>query len=287
MRLIDKIPVLPLSKLAKQIRQEQEIFDYSVPAVKESQRWVKDMVTLLFPIRESKRLSVEELQTSLNVMSRRLVKLLLPLKANLDQQPEIISTEFFEGLPEVYQALLKDAEAFTDCDPAAESLEEIIIAYPGFFTLMVYRMAHELLRLGVPVLPRVLTEYTHTKTGIDIHPGAVIGKNCFIDHGTGTVIGETSVVGDNVKIYQGVTLGALYVKKEMADTKRHPTIEDNVILYSGCTILGGETIIGKDSVIGGNVFLTHSVDPGSIVYNENKVKIREKETRSQTINFSI
>jgi serine O-acetyltransferase len=151
----------------------------------------------------------------------------------------------------------------------------------------VYRIASSLLELNVPVLPRVMTEYAHSKTGVDIHPGARIGKSFFIDHGTGTVIGETAVIGDNVKIYQGVTLGALFVKKSMAKQKRHPTIEDNVIIYARSTILGGDTIIGHDSVIGGNVWLTESILPFSVVYQKHHVVVRDGKEISDQLNWVI
>ena len=163
---------------------------------------------------------------------------------------------FFENLPDIYNTLLKDAEAILKFDPAAESVEEVIVAYPGFFAIAVYRFSNQLWKQEIGILPRLLTEYAHSKTGVDIHPGAAIGESFFIDHGTGIVIGETTVIGKNVKIYQGVTIGALSVSREKATGKRHPTIEDNVIIYSGATILGGETIIGKNSVIGGNVWIT-------------------------------
>jgi serine O-acetyltransferase len=151
----------------------------------------------------------------------------------------------------------------------------------------VYRFSHQLWKQGVKILPRVFAEYAHSKTGIDIHPGAEIGQSFFIDHGTGIVIGETSVIGKRVKIYQGVTLGALSVNKEEAKTKRHPTIEDNVIIYSGATILGGETVIGHDSVIGGNVWLTNSVFPNSIVYHKSEITIRDKNPLPDVLNFVI
>ena len=181
---------------------------------------------------------------------------------------------FFESLPEIKERLHHDAECYLSNDPAAKSIEEVIIAYPGFFALAVYRMAHQLYLLNVPIIPRIFTEYAHAKVGIDIHPAAQIGKNLFMDHGTGIVIGETTEIGDNVKIYQGVTLGALYVKKKLSDTKRHPTIEDNVVIYSNATILGGETVIGHDSTIGGGAWITKSVIPYSLVYNSTDVKIK-------------
>src|SRR5205085_1384856 len=155
-------------------------------------------------------------------------------------------------------ALMKDAASIAQHDPAATSAEEVVVAYPGFYAIAVYRLSHELYKLKVKTLPRLFTEYAHSKTGIDIHPGATIGEGFFIDHGTGIVIGETSIIGNNVKIYQGVTIGALLGSKESQKSKRHPTIQDDVIIYAGATILGGNTVIGTGSTIGGNVWLTSS-----------------------------
>ncbi len=200
---------------------------------------------------------------------------------------QAITDRFFADVPLIFDALLKDAEAIIQFDPAAESIEEVLVAYPGFYATAIYRFSHQLWDQGVKILPRVFAEYAHGKTGIDIHPGARIGESFFIDHGTGIVIGETTVIGNNVKIYQGVTLGALSVNKGEAKSKRHPTIEDNVVIYSGATILGGETVIGKDSVIGGNVWLTNSVLPSSIVYHKSEVSIRDKNPLPDVLNFVI
>ncbi len=198
-----------------------------------------------------------------------------------------ITDQFFESIPDLYDGLISDANTILKFDPAAVSVEEVLVAYPGFYATAIYRLSHLLWNLNVKILPRIFTEYAHGKTGIDIHPGATIGKSFFIDHGTGIVIGETTVIGDNVKIYQGVTLGALNVSKDKASTKRHPTIEDNVIIYSGATILGGETIIGHDSVIGGNVWLTYSVLPNSIVYHKSEVAVKDKYPDAEVLNFVI
>lgn len=178
-----------------------------------------------------------------------------------------ICSSFFSLLPCVQQLLMKDVQAAFDGDPAARSKEEIIFCYPGLFAIFVYRMAHELYRLKVPFIPRIMAEYAHGHTGIDINPGASIGEYFFIDHGTGVVIGETTTIGNNVKVYQGVTLGALSTRSGqlLRDVKRHPTIEDDVTIYSNATILGGETVIGKGTVIGGNCFITESVPEGSRV----------------------
>jgi serine O-acetyltransferase len=172
---------------------------------------------------------------------------------------------FFEGITSLVQVMDRDVEAAFQGDPAAYSKEEVIITYPGFYAISIYRLANALHKLHVPLIPRLMSEYAHEKTGIDIHPGAIIDEGLFIDHGTGVVIGETSHIGKNVKIYQGVTLGALSVKKKLQSTKRHPTIEDDVVIYANATILGGDTIVGKGSMIGGNVWITQSVSPGSII----------------------
>ena len=172
-------------------------------------------------------------------------------------------------------------------DPAARSRESVILYYPGFYAIAVYRLSHELYKLKIPYLPRMISELAHSKTGIEIHPGAVIGDHFFIDHGTGVVIGETTIIGNNVKIYQGVTLGALSVSKSMRGKKRHPTIEDYVVVYSGSTILGGDTVIGHDSIVGGNVWLTKSVAPYSLIFHESKVVIRESKDNTGAINFII
>jgi serine O-acetyltransferase len=275
------------NRFAEDLYRVNDSYCSEVPSMKETQRWVRDLVNLLFPIKENGHISLHEIEAGLMTMKLRLEELLAPLEKELQYPLRETVSLFFDGLPAVYRLLIEDAQTFVKSDPAAEKLEEVIICYPGFFSLVVYRVAHILYKLKVPVMPRVITEYAHGKTGIDIHPGAIIGKNCFIDHGTGIVIGETTVVGNNVKIYQGVTLGALFVKKNMTDTKRHPTIEDNVILYAGSTILGGKTVIGHDTIIGGNVWLTKSVPPHYVVYQENKTVIRENNSSNEPIHFVI
>lgn len=196
-------------------------------------------------------------------------------------------TDFFYQLPSVYKALLEDAQAILDFDPAAQNMSEVVVAYPGFYAIAVYRLSHQLWSQGIRLLPRLFSEYAHSKTGIDIHPAAKIGAAFAIDHGTGIVIGETTVIGNHVKIYQGVTLGALNVAKSQAATKRHPTIEDEVVIYSGATILGGDTVIGKGSIIGGNVWLTHSIAPNSVVYHKSEIKIKDKNPFPEPLNFII
>lgn len=180
---------------------------------------------------------------------------------------------FVGRLAEVRRLVETDVDAAYEGDPAATSRMEVVMSYPGLYAVTIHRLAHELYRLGVPILPRIMSEFAHSKTGIDIHPGATIGERFFIDHGTGVVIGETTVIGRNVKIYQGVTLGALSFDKDpvtgalVKGVKRHPNVEDNVVIYAGATILGGETVIGHDSEVGGNVWLKDSIPPYSRVYN--------------------
>jgi serine O-acetyltransferase len=181
-----------------------------------------------------------------------------------------VTAAFLERLPSIREALILDVQAAYDGDPAATSLDEVILAYPGFLAVTVHRVAHELRVLGVPLMPRIMSEWAHSRSGADIHPGARIGKSFFIDHATGVVVGETSVIGSNVKLYQGVTLGALSIPRDergrvIRDTKRHPTAEDNVTVYANATVLGGQTVLGADSVVGGSVFITQSIPPGTRV----------------------
>ncbi|MGA2265477.1 MAG: serine O-acetyltransferase [Phycisphaerae bacterium] len=190
-----------------------------------------------------------------------------------DAKAAEIAQKFLRRIPAIREMLALDAQAAYDGDPAAKSIEEVIYCYPGFFAISVYRVAHELLVLGVPLMPRIMTEYAHSSTGVDIHPGAAIGKNFFIDHGTGVVIGETTRIGHNVKIYQGVTLGALSFPKDergrvIKGLQRHPTIEDDVTIYANATILGGKTIIGRGVTVGGNTFVTTSITADSTVVTQ-------------------
>ena len=191
----------------------------------------------------------------------------------VEQEAADCAAQFLARLPRAREVLATDVQAAFDGDPAATCVDEIIFSYPGLFAVTVYRVAHELFNLKVPLIPRIMTEHAHQRTGIDIHPGTSIGSRFFIDHGTGVVIGSTAVIGDNVKLYQGVTLGAFSFDKDangrlVRHTKRHPTIEDDVVVYAGATILGGETVVGRGAVIGGNVWLTHSVPPGTRVLQE-------------------
>ena len=203
-----------------------------------------------------------------------------------EKATEVVET-FIQKLPDLQKKLHNEARNYVENDPAANSTEEVIVAYPGFFAIAVYRISHELHKLKVPVIPRVFSEYAHSSVGIDIHPAAEIDDMFYIYHGTGIVIGETCVIGKNVKIYQGVTLGALFVTRDAKDTKRHPTIEDNVVIYAGATILGGNTVVGHNSTIGGNVWLTHSVLPYSLVYHESKIKISDTRDYNEPIIYYI
>ncbi len=198
-----------------------------------------------------------------------------------------VATALSGALSELHARVVLDAEAIVAGDPAATGLDEVIVAYPGFLAIAFHRLAHELHRLGVPIVPRLLSEEAHSRTGIDIHPGATIGRSFCIDHGTGIVVGETAIIGDEVKLYQGVTLGALSVAKDAAGTKRHPTIEDRVVLYASATVLGGDTVVGHDSVIGGNVFLTHSVPHHSVVYHTSQVRVRSATDAFELLDYVI
>lgn len=212
---------------------------------------------------------------------------LINILSGLTDNSKEVARQFFEKLDKIKHTLLEDAGFILESDPAATQLIEVIAVYPGFFAIFCYRIANSLALLSVPLLPRMITEYSHKVTGIDIHPLASIGCPFSIDHGTGIVIGETTHIGNNVKLYQGVTLGALSVEKNKASKKRHPTIEDNVILYAGSTILGGETVIGRNSIIGGNVWLTESIPPFSMVYHKSEVIVRSQNKFGEPQNFVI
>jgi len=252
-----------------------------IPPNCDTRKWINSLFAFLFPVNSDKEFQEAEIEK----LQEELKNLLTPIFGDPDRVSGVVYT-LFEKLPGIFEELHRDAVRILHFDPAAHSIEEILAAYPGFFAVTVHRFSHELYKQGVPILPRLLSEYAHSVTGIDINPGATIGQGFFIDHGTGIVIGETCIIGNNVKIYQGVTLGALSVSKELADVKRHPTIEDNVIIYSGTTILGGNTVIGHDSIIGGNVWLTESVPPYSLVYHKSEVKVRSNIGR-EGIDFVI
>jgi serine O-acetyltransferase len=272
-----------LDTFLKKLDTQRLAYVTLVPPKLEAQRLADGLFDFLFPIHcpnpKPAKVQYEQIRYELETMLRLLLK-------DKKGAAEYITTEFFSKLPKIYEDLLEDAQAFLSYDPAAICTEEVITTYPGFHAIAIYRIANLLHRLKIPLLPRVFSEYVHGLTGIDIHPAATIGQSFFIDHGTGVVIGATAVIGDFVKIYQGVTLGALQVDKSLAEVKRHPTIENNVTLYANCTILGGRTIIGENSVIGGNTWLTESVPPSSMVMNQSQTKIRNKPL-NEVINFII
>lgn len=224
------------------------------------------LVNWLFPEHTGKVMDAVQLEQHVAVLEEQLRGLLASMGGQLPRDAAATSALFMEQIPGIYDDLVKDAEAILQGDPAATCLYEVIRAYPGFYAIAAYRIAHALHTLDVPLLPRVITEFAHARTGIDIHPGAQIAPYFCIDHGTGIVIGETTVIGPHVKLYQGVTLGALSIDKSMAMDKRHPTIEEHVVIYAGATILGGDTIIGHHSIIGGNVWLIKSTAPHSRIY---------------------
>lgn len=244
-------------------------------------RFIRALFHYLFPVQCACMPDEMQLEQGYLMVYKLFRELYGPVRNNGDSAGNDFETRFFDYLPAVYDLLIEDAEAICKGDPAANSLEEVIHIYPGFYATYIHRVAHAFYIFKMPLLARMLAEYAHSATGIDIHPGASIGKAFGIDHGTGIVIGETAIIGDNVKIYQGVTLGAKSVDKNLAETKRHPTIEDNVTIYAGATILGGNTIIGANSIIGGNVFITNSIPPNSMVYYKNELSM--KSILSETV----
>jgi serine O-acetyltransferase len=257
------------------------IYDRSLAAT-----FIDSLFHLLFTPRKDEFDSVDKITAHLYNLRNTCSSLLFDVFSD-KRQAESISDTFFAAIPHIYEQLLKDAKAIVAFDPAAVSLQEVLATYPGFYATAVYRFAHQFYETGVPILPRFFSEYAHSKTGIDIHPGAQIGESFFIDHGTGIVIGQSAIIGNNVKLYQGVTLGALNTAKDLANKKRHPNIGNNVIIYAGSTILGGETSIGDNSIIGGNVWLTNSVAPNSIVYHQSSVFVKGRQPLPEPLNFVI
>jgi serine O-acetyltransferase len=258
----------------------------ALPTKAEVEDLVDEVLALFFPQRAADvDATEEEVRARLTLLRADLARVLctvIPPEHSAD-----VAGRFSVSLPTIHALLRADATAIAAGDPAAESVEEVIAAYPGFVAITVHRLAHVLHSLAVPVLPRLLAEVAHARTGIDIHPGAQIGRSFCIDHGTGVVIGETAVIGDEVKIYQGVTLGALSVTKSAAGTKRHPTIEDRVVIYANATVLGGDTIVGHDSVIGGNCWLTSSVPPESYVYRTSQIRVHSVADTLEPLDYSI
>jgi serine O-acetyltransferase len=255
----------PIDDFVRQVAAAREEYALPVQARHLAEDFTHAALALLFPhFAASESGALGEVRSELERLRGQVDGFLLA-QGTVPEHATLVSEAFTAGLPDLRHALELDARATFEADPAARSIDEVLLAYPGFFALACYRIAHGLHQLGVSLLPRLVAEFAHRETGIDIHPGAQIGRSLAIDHGTGIVIGETTVIGDGVRLYQGVTLGALSVRKELARQKRHPTIEDHVVIYANATILGGDTVIGGGSVIGGNVWLTHSVPAGSVV----------------------
>lgn len=253
-------------------------FYRDVPSTLDAESFIDSLINLLFPLRDDKNISLKEIDLRWENLQKQLLKIITPLCGCPVCDCETMCDRFFAEVPLIYAGLMQDAEMYNDSDPASFCKEEVILCYPGFYAMAIYRFAHVMYELRIPILPRVIAEHAHSRTGIDIHPGAKIGRRFYIDHGTGIVIGETCIIGNNVKIYQGVTLGATFVEKELKGTRRHPTIEDNVIVYAGATILGGDTVIGHDTVIGGNVWLMESVPPHSKVFHLAETVVKELKT---------
>ncbi|MDR6486807.1 serine O-acetyltransferase [Chryseobacterium vietnamense] len=271
-------------QLTQRIHQTKQNSNHGFFDKIKTKKWVKDLYeTLFLPQNDN---TEEQLKRNFEALRETLSEQINTVTGDQDSTEKQVN-QFFESLPDLYDQLVLDAKSIVEFDPAADSLEEVYLAYPGFFATYVYRISHQLWSQKVKIVPRVISEYAHSKTGIDIHPGATIGKSFFIDHGTGIVIGETTVIGNNVKIYQGVTLGALNVSKEKAHQKRHPNIEDDVIIYSGATILGGETTIGRESIIGGNVWITQDVPANSLVYHKSEIKIKDNTSLPESLTFFI
>ena len=283
-----KKDALDMKEIARSLGERRSHHSPILPVKAESHWFAQELLEILFPhFSRGRHVGPAAIHARLAALRIRIERLLKAIPHAGHTPPRAVTDAFFRRLPDLYDRLWLDAEAINRGDPASENVEEVVLAYPGFLAIAIYRFAHEFHLLGVPIFPRLLTEYAHQLTGVDIHPGASLGTPFFIDHGTGIVIGETTTIGSNVKIYQGVTLGALSVEKSLANTKRHPTIEDNVIIYAQAVILGGATVIGHDSVIGGNSWLTRSVPPYSYVYQEIKVNVHTPDETNGGVDFVI
>ncbi len=262
---------------AQRLKERRDSHALGMQVKESTARLVQALLALMFPhfCREEFN-DAGEISARVMLLQRDLASLLRPFLNDRTGTAADAAREFMAALPAIYHKLWLDAAAIHEGDPAAESIDEVVLAYPGFTAIAIQRLAHTLYELAVPVVPRLFTEYAHQLTGIDIHPGATIGSSFAIDHGTGVVIGESTVIGDHVKVYQGVTLGALSVDKKLARSKRHPTIEDHVVIYAQAVILGGATTVGHHSIIGGNVWLTESVPPFSFVQVEHRTLVRSQ-----------
>lgn len=280
---------LSLADIAKELREQHSQYGpLTGLSLAKIGRLLKKTMAVMFPHYAAAEDEERSLEENLADLEEAFYQICEPLCRDKDVGCARLLVQGFLGdLPEVARLCHLDVKSLTEDDPAATSSEEVILSYPGFFAVAAHRIAHRLYLKGVPLLPRLISEYAHQKTGIDIHPGAQIGHSFFIDHGTGVVVGETAVIGNYVKLYQGVTLGALRVDREQRKKKRHPTIEDNVVIYAGATILGGETIVGQNSVIGGNVWITRSVPAWSRVMfkptdNDEIVSIKARKEAGTT-----
>ncbi len=270
----------------------QQLFDYnqkkrqSFPNKIKAEAFIDHLFKILFINQQTQCYSYKDFELEFKKLEAQLYNLLMQSEYN-HEAAELRVKQFFDALPKVHDSLIIDAQAILDFDPAAQTLDEVLQCYPGFFAIAIYRFSHDFWQRNVCFLARIFSEFAHSKTGIDIHPGATIGRSFAIDHGTGIVIGETTLIGDNVKIYQGVTLGALSVKKDNTNKKRHPTIEDEVVMYAGATVLGGDTVIGHHSVLGGNVWVTSSIPSYTVVYHKNEIYIKNSSSYNDPVNFII
>jgi len=283
-------PSLPAPYLAR-LGRDHESSVLPTALREDAEEFARCCLGLMFPqLHAGDRLDAAGIGTAAGEIHTRLAALVREVAVTgqgASPAGAAVADLFLEGFPGIHDALVADAEAHLEGDPAARSLDEVVLAYPGFRAVALYRLANRLHRLGVPLLPRLITEFGHRETGIDIHPGATLGRALSIDHGTGVVIGETTVVGDRVKLYQGVTLGAASVRKDLANVKRHPTIGHDVVIYANATILGGDTVIGAGSIIGGNIWLTRSVPPNSIVTYEGVTERPRIDSPEPLLEFHI
>ncbi|MES2574063.1 MAG: serine O-acetyltransferase EpsC [Bacteroidota bacterium] len=257
-----------------------------LPKKKLIHHFVDELFSVLFSNTSKSYGNVTIIEDKFSELELQFNELVIDFEPKTDKSQQQTKT-FFEALPALHKKALSDAKTIYAKDPAAKSLEEVLYTYPGFFAIAIYRFSHQIWKQDLKLLARTISEYAHSKTSIEIHPGAQIGDEFAIDHGTGIVIGETVIIGNNVQIYQGVTLGALSVKKGEASIKRHPTIENNVIIYANSTILGGQTTVGRDSIIGGNVWLTYTIPSNSVVYHKNEIKIKDNNPFPEPIFYSI
>ncbi len=255
------------TNIISEIKAHKKTPNLRIKIKKEVERFTELLYNTLFDTETLAEVHIEELAATFEQ--------LVQLSCWQKEKPcAEIWKDYLNTLPSILDKLNKDAEAILAGDPASKSIQEIYLAYPGFYAIAIYRLAHPLYQMDFPLVPRLMTEFAHSKTGVDINPGAQIGEYFFIDHATGVVIGETTIIKDHVKIYQGVTLGALSVEKEMANSKRHPTIESGVTIYANATILGGNTTIGANTIIGGNAWITTSIEPNSMVFHKPEIQIK-------------